>query len=694
MAGEMEQLAETQIGQAIHNGSAREVRDLIQAGEDVMAKDRKGNTYVHFVCTIYRPYVINVLLVAGVDVNAQNKDGNTALHVTALHRECCNVPTLMACYVNPLLKNKFGKTAKDIAKDNKYWLNLHKMCEPGLRRAIETHDLSKLEDLFHCWPALHLIVVDGKNARQFAAGLKFHDIVAMTDTVKFSNMAVYGVLEHDYKKLEYAISRRQECDVNFLRQNRGTHGRHILQDAIQLQDYKMVDMLVEAGADVNIRVHVKEYFRGPLFFEAIRSDPHFDLQITKRVLSPAADVNARDERGRTALIYAIDRRSGTATPDLIKHILMRGANISLRDDTGCTARNVARFARCRDVVQIIDNELIRLIRDSNLPALRQLAVQGYDDFFIHYGCRDSWIYAAGNDTDDVRTFLEYLPAYHNATTMLHDLIRCGDLDGVQKVVDNYPDTEMLLCYKDKGGRCSLLKAILYNQPDIVRLVLDQDTPLLQNAKDNTNRTALHYACALGKEDVAIKEDIAIKEDVTIKELLIQKGASTSEKDCTGLLPEDMLSSMPGFILKERKTKYGLDLELQCMEKYENLLSVIRSKHKHMKHFLQILKTLRYPLAKFPDLFSLDRHPLVTNYRDLLLAAIDNRREDIARKLVRLGLDWRRTEEYSLTDGRMVRMNAVDRANHLGLSCLADFIMSEGQAHTSTIKAYRNRSAHV
>ena len=43
-------------------------------------------------------------------------------------------------------------------------------------------------------------------------------------------------------------------------QNRGTHGRHILQDAIQLQDYTMVDMLVEAGADVNIRVHVKEYF--------------------------------------------------------------------------------------------------------------------------------------------------------------------------------------------------------------------------------------------------------------------------------------------------------------------------------------------------------------------------------------------------------------------------------------------------
>lgn len=36
----------------------------------------------------------------------------------------------------------------------------------------------------------------------------------------------------------------------------------------------------------------------------------------------------------------------------------------------------------------------------------------------------------------------------------------------------------------QGGRCSLLKAILYNQPDIVRLVLDQDTPLLQNAKDN------------------------------------------------------------------------------------------------------------------------------------------------------------------------------------------------------------------
>jgi len=30
-------------------------------------------------------------------------------------------------------------------------------------------------------------------------------------------MAVYGVLEHDYEKLAYAISRRQDCDVNFLR---------------------------------------------------------------------------------------------------------------------------------------------------------------------------------------------------------------------------------------------------------------------------------------------------------------------------------------------------------------------------------------------------------------------------------------------------------------------------------------------
>ncbi|KAK2186408.1 hypothetical protein NP493_201g03005 [Ridgeia piscesae] len=605
---------QTKIGQTILTGKARDVRDLIRSGEDVLAKDRKGNTYVHFVCTMYRPYVINILLVAGVDVNAQNKDGNTALHVTALHRECCNVPTLMACYANPFLKNKFGKTAKDLAKGNKYWLKLHSICE------------------------------DGKNARQFAAGLKFHDIVAMIDKVKFSNMAVYGVLEHDYEKLAYAISRRQDCDVNFLRKNRGTHGRHILQDAIQLQDYKMVDMLVEAGADVNIRVHVKEYFRAPLFFEAIRSDPDFDLEITKCVLSPAADVNAKDERGRTALIYAIDRRSGDMTPDLIKHILMRGANIALRDD-----------------------ELIRIFRNSDMTALRQLAVEGYADFFIKYGCRDSWIYAAGNDTSDVRTFLEYLEAYHHATTRLHELIEQGDLDGVRGIVEDYPSTEMVLRYKDKGGRCSLLKAILYNQPDIVKWLLNEDTGLMEHAKDNVHRTALHYACALGKEGSSIKE------------LLIEKGGSTSEEDCSGLLPGDMTSSLPGFISKERQ--------------YEDLLSVIRSKHKHMKHFMHTLKTLRYPLAKFPDLFSLDHNPLVTNYRDLLLAAIDNRREDIARKLVRLGLDWRRSEEYTLSGGRVVTMNAVNRANHLGLSRLADFITSDAHKHSPAITTRRNRSAH-
>jgi len=42
-------------------------------------------------------------------------------------------------------------------------------------------------------------------------------------------------------------------------QVRGGHCHHMLQHAIRLKDYKMVHMLLEAGADVNIPVHIQEY---------------------------------------------------------------------------------------------------------------------------------------------------------------------------------------------------------------------------------------------------------------------------------------------------------------------------------------------------------------------------------------------------------------------------------------------------
>ncbi|KAK2170141.1 hypothetical protein LSH36_4g13001 [Paralvinella palmiformis] len=487
MAGEMWQLQKTLLGKAIMEGNPKLVKRLISKGEDVFMMDRKGNTYVHYVCTMYRPYVINILLAAGVPINVQNKFGNTALHVTALHSECCNVPDLMQCGINPYIENKDGKTAANLASNNPRWLDLHAKYEPTLRVAIENHDFETINYLFGCWCAVHLpIDIQGNHdMRQYAAGLTYHDIVAMIDKIRFTLMAVYSIKECNHKRLKYALSRgRAICNVNFLQQVRGGHCHHMLQHAIRLKDYKMVHMLLEAGADVNIPVHIQEYIMGPLYFEVMRKDGDIDMKLINLVFAKDIDLKARDERGRSALVYCIDRRDEEVTIEIINMLLEKGINVAMRDNTGCTARDVALFARRHDIVAAIDQQIVDKIRSSDFSSLHQLAMENYRDIFINYLGRDTWIFAAGNDTDDIRDYLKEILDYWKIVESLHQHIISGDKDEVCKILKTYPDRDMLLRSRDKGGRGPLLLAVLFNRYEIASHIHNMDNTLAAEELDN------------------------------------------------------------------------------------------------------------------------------------------------------------------------------------------------------------------
>ena len=83
----MTQLAVTKIGQAIINNNYTELKWLLSNGEDVFYQDRKGNTYLHFICTLYRPDCLFVYL---LHVNCLFQKGNTYLHfICTLYRSDC-----------------------------------------------------------------------------------------------------------------------------------------------------------------------------------------------------------------------------------------------------------------------------------------------------------------------------------------------------------------------------------------------------------------------------------------------------------------------------------------------------------------------------------------------------------------------------------------------------------------------------
>ena len=71
-----------------YNGNAEIIKELINAGAEIHAKDNKGLTPLHYAAALYNKIgVIKELINARADVNAQNNDDDTPLHKAAFLNE-------------------------------------------------------------------------------------------------------------------------------------------------------------------------------------------------------------------------------------------------------------------------------------------------------------------------------------------------------------------------------------------------------------------------------------------------------------------------------------------------------------------------------------------------------------------------------------------------------------------------------
>ena len=97
-----------------------EVRQLIQDGADVNAKDEDGWTPLMLAAAHNsNPEVLKVLIEAGADVNAKDTDGLTPLMLAAQHNPNPKALTaLLEAGADAKAKNNEGKTALDCARMN------------------------------------------------------------------------------------------------------------------------------------------------------------------------------------------------------------------------------------------------------------------------------------------------------------------------------------------------------------------------------------------------------------------------------------------------------------------------------------------------------------------------------------------------------------------------------------------------
>lgn len=100
----------------------------------------------------------------------------------------------------------------------------------------------------------------------------------------------------------------------------------------------------------------------------------YDEKITLRVLK-GSDLTARDSTGQTILHVAIERNQ----PDtIIKCLLNNGVDIAARDCQGRTARDYAEKLNRPKYMKLIDDFIIKLVKDKKFEPIEKLILHNYD----------------------------------------------------------------------------------------------------------------------------------------------------------------------------------------------------------------------------------------------------------------------------------------------------------------------------
>lgn len=104
-----------------------------------------------------------------------------------------------------------------------------------------------------------------------------------------------------------------------------------LELASQYGNYKIVKLLIEKGADVNIKGYSDVT---PIMSASIGGN----LEIVRLLYESGANVNSTNSHGMTALMWA----SVFGNLKVVKYLLKNGADIHIRDINGNTALDLAK----------------------------------------------------------------------------------------------------------------------------------------------------------------------------------------------------------------------------------------------------------------------------------------------------------------------------------------------------------------
>ncbi|MCH8165321.1 MAG: ankyrin repeat domain-containing protein [Planctomycetes bacterium] len=317
---------------------------------------------------------------------------------------------------------------------------------------------------------------------------------------------------------------------------RSANGYTAIHRAALSGDLAKVKQLIDAGADVDLRVrslenYSAEWSNTPLHIAAVSGR----AEMVGLLLSHGADVNARNEHGATPLHRAI------AHPEVVEMLIADGAEINAKDERGRTSLHwSARYPVPATVAALLANGADVDAQDHCAEtSLHRASLWGHTDMMAMLLSAGAQVNATADfdmtplhfaarraDAEAIKLLLRSGADIHARDefgwTNLHDLAMIGRTGLARVLLAAGADADAV----DHYGSTPLHEAARYGHDEVAALLLESGSNV--NARNNSGATPLHDAGFAGH--------------TLLVNLLLEHGADVYAKNLNGQSPVDLASS--------------------------------------------------------------------------------------------------------------------------------------------------------
>ncbi|XP_045216690.2 uncharacterized protein LOC123566547 isoform X1 [Mercenaria mercenaria] len=622
--------------------------DYLKSGKDPNIRDDvTGGTLLHLIVEHGDRFItgqtvsgVYMLVCKDIDIDARDNMGETGLHKAMRIKGGYRIIlALMRCGADTAIKNNNGldveqlleKERPDGWEENLHW---YRKLKPGLWCALncENPDRKLVETLLKNWCRVTTVKQGKVMSMKFLVENDIHKVDLLQLLEKYENTnelalattAGMGFIVRMWVK-QGIISNMDVNTKDYCYQYHWSDApvspRPIIAASWESNNFEAVDVIMELKPDTRVLWTPDHDYKNPpkpVFFQVLCGlGAPYDEKITMRVLK-GSDLTARDSTGQTILHVAV---STNQSDSIFRHILQCGVDLSARDCQGRTARDLAEKSNRPKYVRLIDEFVIKLVKEKKFETIEKLILQNYDHILdMSEGSRSMTEIAKKSSTKNIYEIVKLTAPIQAYVRRVFQSVDDGATEDLRKLLNCKRYGEV----RDRCGRTVLHRAILKRREDII-LYLLEEFPVLINSRDSLDRTPLHYA------------QLFIENADTVNRMT-KLGADPKLFDANGLTTNDYKKDVCGNQKFQRLQKEVKDFDLNVYLSETDFETTFKSAISSGD--LETVKSLVTGLKSFGD---------VSRYSSTLFDCLDSRAVEIAKFLIVNGFQTDVYKQYNKCD---------------------------------------------